>query len=231
MYVHTVAFNDVPYLLFAPTVDGAPVVDMALTTAGMELASEMILKAARSGLKIADVPVPYAERQGEAKLNTFRDGWRHLRFLVLASPNYLFTIPGALFTLLGLVILLAALPNNQIEVGSLTWQPVFAGSIFVVVGVNALLLGFASRLYTNAVGLTNEDAFVRFYRRFLSLEVFVLFGFLLVVAGLVLNAVLLFTQPGELNINIAAIAQTLIVVGANAGLVGALTSLLDDKRR
>ncbi len=204
---------------------------LALTTDGMELASEMILKAARRGLNVADVPVPYAERIGEAKLNTFRDGWRHLRFLVLASPNYLFTIPGTMLTLFGLAILIAALPNSEIEVGSRTWQPVFAGSIFVVVGVNALLLGFASRLYTNAVGLTNDDAFLRFYRRFLSLEFFVLFGLLLVAGGLAMDAVLLILEPGQLNIGIAAVAQTLIVVGANMGLVGALISLLDDKRR
>jgi glycosyltransferase involved in cell wall biosynthesis len=204
---------------------------LALTTAGMELASEMILKAARCGLNVADVPIPYAERVGEAKLNTLRDGWRHLRFLVLASPNYLFTIPGTLFTLLGLAILIAALPNSEIEVGSRTWQPVFAGSIFVVVGVNSLLLGFASRLYTSSVGLTNDDAFLRFYRRFLSLEVFVLLGFLLIAGGIALDLFLLIAEPGELNIGIAAFAQTLIVVGANMGLVGALISLLDDKRR
>ena len=205
--------------------------ELALKTGGMELASEMILKAARRNMNIADIPIPYAERQGEAKLNTFRDGWRHLRFLVLASPNYLFTIPGTMLTLLGLAILIAALPNSEIEVGSSTWQPVFAGSIFVVVGVNALLLGFASRLYTSVVGLTNDDAFLRFYRRFLSLEVFVIVGLLLVAAGIALDVYLLIAEPGELNIGIAAVAQTLIVVGANTGLVGALTSLLEDNRR
>ncbi len=204
---------------------------LELNTNGMELASEMILKAARRDLKVADVPVPYAERLGEAKLNTFRDGWRHLRFLLLASPNYLFTIPGTLLTVLGLAILIAALPNNRIEIGGWTWQPVFAGSIFVVVGVNALMLGFASRLYTSARGITNEDATVRFYRRYLSLEVFVGLGVLLIVAGLALDVVLLVADSGTYNISIAAIAQTLIVVGANVGLVGALASLLEEKSR
>jgi hypothetical protein len=197
----------------------------------MELASEMILKAARRDLKVADVPVPYAERLGEAKLNTFRDGWRHLRFLLLASPNYLFTIPGVLLSILGIVILIAALPNSRIEIGGWTWQPVFAGSIFVVVGVNALLLGFASRLYTSARGITNEDRMIRFYRRYLSLEVFVVIGLLLIFAGLLLDVVLLIEDSGEYNLSIAAIAQTLIVVGANAGLVGALASLLEEKKR
>jgi hypothetical protein len=65
----------------------------------------------------------------------------------------------------------------------------------------------------------------------LSLEVFVLLGFLLIAAGIALDVYLLIAEPGELNIGIAAFAQTLIVVGANMGLVGALISLLDDKRR
>jgi glycosyltransferase involved in cell wall biosynthesis len=203
--------------------------DLQLQTDGMELASEMVLKAARRGIRVADVPVPYNERLGEAKLNTFRDGWRHLRFLLLASPNYLFTLPGLVLTLLGSVVLALALPSDTIEIGDLTWQPVFAGSIFVVVGFNALLLGFASRLYTSARGITNEDAVIRFYKRYLSLEVFLAFAMGLITLGLVLDLALgLFGDMGLNYTGLAAIAQTLIIVGANAGLVGALANLLED---
>jgi hypothetical protein len=201
---------------------------MELKTDGMELASEMILKAARRGLNVAEVPVPYAERLGEAKLNTFRDGWRHLRFLMLASPNYMFTIPGIVLLIAGAIILAASVPNNEIQIGDWTWQPVFAGSIFAVVGFNAFMLGFASRMYTSARGITNEDAFVRFYRRYLSLEVFVAIGFLLIITGVVTDAVLLATDSAEDHFALSAVAQTVIIIGANAGLVGALASLLDD---
>ncbi|HEX5140876.1 MAG TPA: glycosyltransferase family 2 protein [Dehalococcoidia bacterium] len=201
---------------------------MELKTDGMELASEMILKAARRGLNVAEVPVPYAERLGEAKLNTFRDGWRHLRFLMLASPNYMFTIPGIVLLIAGAIILTASVPNNEIQIGDWTWQPVFAGSIFAVVGFNAFMLGFASRMYTSARGITNEDAFVRFYRRYLNLEVFVAIGFLLILTGIVTDAVLLATDSAEDHFALSAVAQTLIIIGANAGLVGALASLLDD---
>src|SRR3990170_1247616 len=90
---------------------------MELKTDGMELASEMILKSARRGLNVAEVPVPYNIRLGEAKLNTFRDGWRHLRFLMLASPNWMFTIPGIILTIAGIVILGASLPNDRISIG------------------------------------------------------------------------------------------------------------------
>jgi hypothetical protein len=201
-----------------------------LKTDGMELASEMILKAARRGLNVADVPVPYAERLGEAKLNTFRDGWRHLRFLLLASPNYMFTLPGLLLTLLGIVVLAAALPNETIDIAALNWQPIFAGSIFVVVGLNAVMLGFASRLYLSARGMTNEDAMVRFYHRHLRLEVFALIGLVLVGTGVLIDAILLLVDDvGISRLGLAAMAQTLIVVGANAILAGAMASLLEEK--
>lgn len=200
-----------------------------LRTDGMELASEMILKSARRGLKVADVPVPYDVRLGEAKLNTMRDGWRHLRFLLLASPNYLFTIPGITLTLLGIVTMALALPQNGIEIGDLTWQPIFAGGIFVVVGVNALLLGFASRLYLTARGITNEDAMLRFYHRHLGLEQFIGIGLLLIVLGLGIDVSIAFVDVANVSrLDLAAIAQAAIIVGVNVGLVGALASLLED---
>jgi glycosyltransferase involved in cell wall biosynthesis len=199
-----------------------------LRTDGMELASEMILKSARRGLRVADIPVCYDIRLGEAKLNTMRDGWRHLRFLLLASPNYLFTLPGFTLTLLGIVTLALALPENGIEIGDLTWQPIFAGGIFLVVGVNALLLGFASRLYLTERGITNEDAMLRFYRRFLGLEVFIGMGLLMIVAGLGFDVVIALVDiPGVSRLDLAAIAQASIIVGVNIGLVGALASLLE----
>jgi glycosyltransferase involved in cell wall biosynthesis len=199
-----------------------------LRTDGMELASEMILKSARRGLKVADVPVPYDIRLGEAKLNTMRDGWRHLRFLLLASPHYLFTLPGVTLTLLGIITLALALPQNGIEIGDVTWQPIFAGGIFLVVGVNALLLGFASRLYLTERGITNEDAMLRFYHRYLGMEAFVGVGVALVLFGIALDVMLgVVTLSRVSNLDVAAIAQALIIVGANVGLVGALASLLE----
>jgi hypothetical protein len=201
---------------------------LELKTDGMELASEMILKAARRGLKVADVPVPYGERLGEAKLNTVRDGWRHLRFLLLASPNYLFTIPGLVLTALGILTLALALPNDSIEIGSLSWQPVFAGGIFVVVGINALLLGFASRLYTVERGITNEDRAYRFYKRYLGFEAFVLGGAVCAALGIGLDILLAVNEPAHVStLGLMAIAQTLIVAGANIVLVGAMASLLE----
>jgi len=199
-----------------------------LRAEGMELASEMLLKAARHQLHVVPVPVPYAERVGETKLRTVRDGWRHLRFLLLASPNHLFTIPGGALALLGILTLALALPVNGLQIGELRWQPVFAGAILTVVGMNALLLGFASRLYTSARGITTSDRLLRFYHRYLGLETFLTAAVASIVVGLAIDLMLASVQNGRLNrLDLAAIAQTLIIVGANVGLVGALASLLE----
>src|SRR5271163_4224238 len=68
---------------------------LALRTTGMEFASEMVIRASKEKLKIAEFPIEYHPRGGESKLSSFRDGWRHLRFLLVHSPNHLFIVPGA----------------------------------------------------------------------------------------------------------------------------------------
>ncbi len=205
---------------------------MSLKSTGMELASEMILKSARRGLRMAEVPVPYHPRLGESKLNTFRDGWRHLRYLILESPSYLYTVPGIFLLLFGLLTLGLALPSSRgIDVGPLRWQPIFAGTIFLVVGMNAVLLGLASRIYTTARGDTEADWLLRFYRKYLGLEGLLLLGLFLMLAGIGVDLFLLIGSPAEGNplnwVDIAAVAQSLIVIGANLFLMGVLAGVLE----
>ena len=66
-----------------------------LRTTGMEFASEMVIRASKEKLDIREFPIAYAPRGGESKLSRFRDGWRHLRFLLVHSPTHLFIVPGA----------------------------------------------------------------------------------------------------------------------------------------
>ncbi|HUS83329.1 MAG TPA: glycosyltransferase family 2 protein [Dehalococcoidia bacterium] len=205
---------------------------MALKSTGMELASEMILKSARRGLKMAEVPIPYHPRVAESKLNTFRDGWRHLRFLILASPSYLYTVPGVFLILVGILTLGLALPSSHgIDIGPLRWQPIFGGTIFLVVGMNAVLLGLASRIYTTARGDTKEDWLLRLYRRYLGLEGLFLFGLFLMVCGFGVDLFLMISSSAGSDpsnwVDIAAVAQSLIVIGANLLLVGVLAGVLE----
>ena len=205
---------------------------MELKSTGMELASEMILKSARRGLRLAEVPVPYHPRQTESKLNTFRDGWRHLRYLILASPSYLYTYPGFVLLALGILTLALALPSSRgIEIGPLRWQPIFAGTIFLVVGMNAVLLGLASRIYTTSRGDTEPDWLLRFYRKYLGLEGLFLLGLVLMACGVGVDLFILVRAPSGGNalnwVDIAAVAQSLIVIGVNLFFVGVLTGVLE----
>lgn len=205
---------------------------LGLRSSGMELASEMIVSAARAGLTIAEVPAPYAVRRGESKLNTVRDGWRHLRYLLLAAPDFLFTLPGMLMVALGvLTTVLSLVAPGGVVVGPLTWQPVFAGTILLAIGVNAMLFGVVAKLYGASHGLLRTDRWVELYRRVFRLEGVLLTALLLVVGGLVIDAALFFVWAGGAalgnGLQVAALAQTLLIVGAELGMAGFLIVTID----
>src|SRR4029079_1246981 len=187
-------------------------------TNGMEFASEMILKATRRGMNVVEVPIKYYARDEEssAKLRTFRDGWRHLRFLLLSTPNGLFTLPGAALTAFGLALAIAAIfsTSGGVTVGGVHWQPVFAAPIVTVVGVNALLFGAMARRATTARGLTPADLTYRLARRLFTFESAVGGTFALVAAGIALDMALAVGIASH-ELAVAALAQTLILIGAN----------------
>ena len=91
-----------------------------LRTTGMEFASEMVIRASKERLDIREFPIEYHPRGGESKLSSFRDGWRHLRFLLVHSPTHLFMVPGALLLALGTLVALISLA--QIDVLGREWQ-------------------------------------------------------------------------------------------------------------
>lgn len=99
--------------LIRPAIDS-----LRLRSSGMELASEMIAKAAIQGLRIAEVPTPYGPREGESKLRTLRDGWRHLRLSRLLVPALLYVLPAAIFLALeGLTLVLGFTASSAVMGG------------------------------------------------------------------------------------------------------------------
>ncbi len=118
---------------------------MDLQCGGMELASEIVVKAAGANLNIAEVPITYHPRVGESKLNSIRDACRHIRFLLLSSPVFLFLIPGFLLVLAGLVQL--ALFGVSGGVTTMVAKSVLAFALFV--GVQLLVLGAAATASTD----------------------------------------------------------------------------------
>jgi glycosyltransferase involved in cell wall biosynthesis len=205
---------------------------LRLRSGGMEFASEMIVRAARAGLTITEVPAPYAIRQGESKLSTVRDGWRHLRFLLLAAPDYLFILPGLTLTFLGIATLVISFAAPVgVEIGSLTWQPVFAATIFLAIGANTLLLGMIAKIHGCAVGLLPEDRWVRLYRRVFRLEGVLALAGLMLFIGLALDIGLFWVWASgmqhPLGLQLAALAQTLLIVGAELAMAAFLLVTVD----
>lgn len=206
---------------------------LELRSPGMELASEMILKAMRKGVRMAEVPVPYYARAGESKLSTLRDGWRHIKFLLTSSPSYVFIGPGVLFTVLGLIALgVTVFTTSGVTVGSVRWQPIYAAGIFLVIGVNAIMLGVCSKLLAVRDRLQEEDWVVRCYRRYLGLGRVLVAALILGLAGLGIDVYIFVRWLGDADKSFvpeAAVAQSFIVLGANLIFASLAAAMIDDR--
>lgn len=118
------------------------VLNLGLTATGMEFASEMLIRAGKEGLRVVERSTGYRERVGDSKLNTFSDGWRHVRQILLLAPHLMLVAPGAIVTGLGVALLaLGLIVPAGIDVGSLRWQPSFVSGVALVIGVQAIIAG------------------------------------------------------------------------------------------
>jgi hypothetical protein len=115
--------------------------EMELKTPGMEFASEMIMKAGERDLVIEEVPITYHPRRGEAELESFRDGWRHVRFMLVNAPGYLFSAPGVILAMVGIVVMVAAGFGVSIGGRSFGINSMIAGSLFALVGAQVACFG------------------------------------------------------------------------------------------
>jgi glycosyltransferase involved in cell wall biosynthesis len=213
--------------------DILPVLD--LRTTGMEFASEMVIRAAKEHLDIRQLPIEYHPRGGESKLSSFRDGWRHLRFLLVHSPTYLFIVPGAVMSLLGAVAALTVLA--QVDVLGRTWDlhAMIAGCLLMIVGVQVLALGLCAHAYGTYFMGERDPWFDRMRARF-RLEHGLLAGAAIGLAGTVIAGVItgiwIDRGFGELSEErLAVLAATLIIVGIQVFFSSFLLSILGLRRR
>jgi hypothetical protein len=192
---------------------------MRLRTSGMEYASEMIAVAIRQRLKVGQIPIVYHPREGESKLRSFRDGWRHLRFMLLLSPTPLFLAPGLAMLAVGLAVLAALLPG-PLRVGALSFDFhfMFVASALAILGVQLVVLGLATKAFSRAE-LHVSDRWLAFLDQFFTLERGLLLGGALLGAGLGVNAWILLdwlrADRGSLfAVRPALVGLTLLVMGA-----------------
>jgi glycosyltransferase involved in cell wall biosynthesis len=160
---------------------------MKLRTTGMEFASEMIVKATLLKMKIAEVPTTLS-RDGRSRaphLRPWRDGWRHLRFMLLCSPRWLFLYPGLSLVLAGLLSCGWLLPGPR-SIGRVTLDihTLFFSAIAVLVGFQALLFAVFSKTFAMTEGLLPPDRKMQRFFRLFHLEVWLGLGALLVLGGL-----------------------------------------------
>jgi glycosyltransferase involved in cell wall biosynthesis len=206
-----------------------------LRTTGMEFASEMVIRAAKEHLDIRQIPIEYHPREGESKLSSFRDGWRHLRFLLVHSPTYLFLVPGAVMALLGAFVLLAVIAQLNVLGRSWDIHTMVAGAMLLIVGSQVLALGSAARAY-GVYFLGERDPWFEWLRARLRLEHGLLVGSAVFLAGLIVSGAIVGIWAnrgfGALSeARLAVLAATLIIIGIQIFFASFLLSILGLRRR
>jgi glycosyltransferase involved in cell wall biosynthesis len=162
---------------------------MNLRTTGMEFASEMVIKATLRGMRIAELPITLYKggRSRPPHLRSWRDGWRHLRFMLLLCPTWLFLVPGVLLLLAGIAL------GIRLWIGPLSlWiftfdtNTLLISSMSMIVGLQIILFGVFTRVFAMAEGLLPENPTWSRIARVFSLEKGILAGLLILSCGLVL---------------------------------------------
>lgn len=131
---------------------------MDLRTTGMEMASEMVIKSAKHGLKITEIPITLHRdaRDRPPHMRSFRDGWRNLRFMLMLAPDWLFILPGLLLMLLGGSLLAWLYPQARTIPGGITLDvhTMYFGMVFTIIGFFIVLIGIFAKLfcYTEHLG-------------------------------------------------------------------------------
>jgi glycosyltransferase involved in cell wall biosynthesis len=161
---------------------------MDLRSTGMEFASEFVIKATQLGAKMAEIPITlWPDKRGRPPhLRSFRDGWRHLRFMLLYAPNWLFVLPGAAFMLFGLLLVFWLLPGPRALTPRITLDlhTMIFGVIFTLLGAQILSIGAFAKVFSYAERFDRSGAvsLKRVLKR-VTLESGLLLGGALFLAG------------------------------------------------
>jgi glycosyltransferase involved in cell wall biosynthesis len=206
-----------------------------LRTTGMEFASEMVIRAAKERLRVRQLEIEYYPRGGDSKLSSFRDGWRHLRFLLVHSPNHLFIFPGLAMAVLGALIELVV--TARVPVLGRAWDihALIAGGLLAIVGTQVVCLGVCARTYA-AYFMNERDRLFSTVRARCRLEHGLLLGGGIGLAGAALCAWIVIDWLsrgfGALGDNdLAVVGATLVIIGVQIFFTSFLLSILGLRRR
>lgn len=193
---------------------------LSLHTTGMEYASEMVREAVCNNLSIAEVPVRYHKRNGSSKLKPFSDGWRHIRYMLLFSPRYLFYVPGVVTSGLGIGGLLWFYFVEKTVVFGFVfyYHPMFIASVLLLAGVQLVAFGMFAQMYTQKHFHIRHETLERL-RKYMSLERGIVAGTIMFACGVIVFAWMFYQWmhagfPAFTNeTRLAVVALTLCAVG------------------
>jgi glycosyltransferase involved in cell wall biosynthesis len=206
-----------------------------LRTVGMEFASEMVIRASREHLDVREIPISLHPRVGESKLSPFRDGWRHLRVILVYNPTFLFLIPGAVLFVLGSIVTLLVFAQVPVFGRNLYVHAEILGCLLILLGVQAIGLGLTARAF-GVYFISDQDQFLLWARGRLKLEHGLLLALAVGVVGLTLIGVIIgrwagrgFGSLGE--VKLAILAATIVSVAAQIFFTSFLVSIIGLRRR
>ena len=208
---------------------------LGLQATGMELASEMVIRAARAQIDIRELPIALHPREGESKLSPFRDGWRHLRLMLVYHPNFLFFLPGAVAGAFGALLMLLVFLHASLFGREFFIHTLIGGSMLVVVGTQLIGFGLAGRSYAVYQLGDRDPLFERAGAR-IRLEHGLMLGLALTLAGLGLGGTIVVRWlahglGGLAEERLTILAATLLVVGVQIFFTSFLLSLIGLRRR
>jgi glycosyltransferase involved in cell wall biosynthesis len=206
-----------------------------LRTVGMEFASEMVIRATRERLDVREVPIELHPRVGESKLSPFRDGWRHLRVILVYNPTFLFLLPGAVMFLAGSLITLLVFVHVPVFGRNLYVHSLIAGCLLILLGVQAIGLGLSARAF-GVYFISEQDQLFQKLRARLRLEHGLALAALVGIGGLALIGVLIarWAEHGFGSLReerLAILAATVISVAAQIFFTSFLLSIIGLRRR
>jgi len=199
---------------------------LKLQSSGMEFASEMIIEAAREKLKIAEIPITYYPREGDSKLSSFADGWRHLRFMMLYRPTPFLLGPGLVVLLLGVSLVIGVSLLGQSRMHSL-----ILGSLLVIIGYQMLLAWVHFGAFGETYGVNKSSGTVNRYLSYHSLGRELLLGVVLLLIGLIIGVNVLYSWiaagfGGLFQTLNAMMALIFFILGIQTIFSGILISLM-----
>lgn len=200
-----------------------------LSATGMEFASEMLIMAAKDGMRIEEVPISYSPRSAPSKLHSFADGWRHLRYILLLKPIPFLALPGAVISILGTALMLLFYLAGETETNHL--HSFILSAILLSGGVQAILMGLTIKVYSIIHGYDTKTGLSQKIMNYKNLERIILLGGSLILCGFIFGIKIILdwmsTGFGKISqISNAVLSLSFIFVGLELVLSAVFISMM-----